>query len=92
MAEHQLPKLTVRVRFPSPAPPTKAQVRKLIRTWALLVPGHLLIFRAINVQLASGDERARRAVVVLVFALLDHDVGIDGARDGLVRAARLVLW
>src|SRR5215467_11897142 len=32
MAEHQLPKLTVRVRFPSPAPTTKAQAGSDFRT------------------------------------------------------------
>jgi hypothetical protein len=50
----------------------------------------LLIFRAINVQLASGDESARRAVVIVFFALFGQDVGIDSARDRLVRAARLM--
>ena len=36
MAEHQLPKLTVRVRFPSSAPRMKAQVRTVLPTWASL--------------------------------------------------------
>ena len=50
-----------------------------------------MIFRAISVPLTHGGERARLAVVVLVAALLGLDVGVDGARDGLVRAARFVL-
>ena len=36
MAEHQLPKLIVRVRFPSSAPRMKAQVRTVLPTWASL--------------------------------------------------------
>jgi hypothetical protein len=48
MAEHQLPKLTVRVRFPSSAPSMKAQVGSDFRTlglvsfWAETGHGHLL--------------------------------------------------
>jgi hypothetical protein len=46
--EGQMPKLTVRVRFPSPAPREKAQVRALYRTWAWIVPVAFPIFRAIK--------------------------------------------
>ena len=42
MVEHQLPKLNTRVRFPSSAPPPKAQVRGMIlRRWAFVVSGRV---------------------------------------------------
>src|SRR3954453_13250557 len=37
MAEHQLPKLTVRVRFPSPAP-TRSPRSPAQQTWGFVVP------------------------------------------------------
>src|SRR4029453_19000195 len=42
MVEHQLPKLNTRVRFPSSAPPPKAQLRGVIlRAWAVVAPGRV---------------------------------------------------
>src|SRR6266702_4058102 len=38
MAERQLPKLIVRVRFPSPAPISRPRSGYESRTWALIVP------------------------------------------------------
>ena len=60
------------------------------RAWASIVPGSLLISRAINGQLVHRDQCARRAVVI-VAALLGLDVPVDRARDRSVRAASLVL-
>jgi hypothetical protein len=54
----------------------------------LIVPGLLLIFRAINVQLAHRDQRASGTVVIPV--LLGHDVRVDRAGDRLIRTARLM--
>jgi hypothetical protein len=51
-----------------------------------------LIFRAINVPLACGDQDPSRAVVSLVvLAALGLDVGVDPARNGRIGAASLVL-
>jgi hypothetical protein len=58
MAEHQLPKLTVRVRFPSPAPKVKAQARTSVQVWALFVSGPLTV----AVQLARLLSGAHVAV------------------------------
>ena len=44
----QIPKLIVRVRFPSPARSTKAQAREGFPAWALIAPERLMIFRAIG--------------------------------------------
>ncbi len=53
----------------------------------------LLIFRAISVPLSCGDQDPGRPVIVIVvFALLALDVGVDGVRDELVGAAGLVLF
>src|SRR5215831_15930225 len=53
MAEHQLPKLTVRVRFPSPAPITKAQAGSDFRTLGLRPLIAVTRRRAISGPLAS---------------------------------------
>jgi hypothetical protein len=54
MAEHQLPKLTVRVRFPSPAP----RLGVLAKTY---VPA-----RAVGVRLVPSSQGASRALVRVV--------------------------
>jgi hypothetical protein len=52
-----------------------------------------LIFRAISVPLACGDQDPGRPVlVIVVFALLALEVGVDGVRDELVGATGLVFW
>jgi hypothetical protein len=49
-------------------------------------------FRAINVQLASGDERPGRSIVVVPLVVaLGVDVRVDRIRDPVVSAARLML-
>ena len=49
-------------------------------------------FRAINVQLASGDERPGRTVVIVALVLaLSLDVEVDRIRDPLVSTARCML-
>jgi hypothetical protein len=65
----RIPKLIVRVRFSSPAPSTKAQVRAVTLAWALIVSRWLWIFRAVS----RWGERARLAVA-LVVALVGLDV------------------
>ena len=45
MVEPQSSKLITRVRFSSPAPSAKAQVRGGISTWALAIPGLRMILR-----------------------------------------------
>jgi hypothetical protein len=44
-----IPKLTARVRFPSPAPITKAQAREYLPAWALIVSEPSMSPRAIRV-------------------------------------------
>jgi hypothetical protein len=88
MAEHQLPKLTVRVRFPSSARMKKVQVGDDFRTLGLRSFRRLIGCRAISVPLASGPGRI---ALVVELALLVFDVGVDGVGYRLVRAARLVL-
>src|SRR5580704_16572652 len=48
MVERQLPKLIVRVRFPSPAPSLKPQVKRLFRSPGLTGPRSSVTVRAIN--------------------------------------------
>jgi hypothetical protein len=48
MVERQLPKLIVRVRFPSPAPSLKPQVKRLFRSPGLTGPRSAVTVRAIN--------------------------------------------
>jgi hypothetical protein len=92
MAEHQLPKLTVRVRFPSPAPITKAQVAGSFRPWALCLPEASIARWAISGPLTCGDEDTSGPILVIaVVALLGLDVSVDRVRYSLVSAPRLVL-
>ena len=52
----------------------------------------LLIFRAINVQLACGhQDPGRSAVAVVLVVLFGLDVSIDSVGDPLVSSTRLVL-
>jgi hypothetical protein len=53
MAEHQLPKLTVRVRFPSSALMVKAQVGEVFRTLGLRSFKGLIGRRAISVPVSG---------------------------------------
>src|ERR1700739_855389 len=66
MAEHQLPKLTVRVRFSSPAPMVKAQVGSVFRTLGLRIVLGWITRRAISGPLAHAPvgaaDPARRAI------------------------------
>ena len=92
MVERQLPKLIVRVRFPSPAPSDESPGQDTSpepgpASFLGRFPGR----RAISVQLACRDEGPGGAVVIVALALLGLDVSVDRARDPLVRAARLVL-
>jgi hypothetical protein len=48
-------------------------------------------FRAINVQLASRDERPSRAVIVIVLVPLGLGVRVDRIRDPLVSAVPFML-
>src|SRR5690348_10941830 len=70
MAEHQLPKLTVRVRFSSPAPRTKAQVRDMIPTQAVILVDAVRSPWAIYGPLPRPGRYAGRAVVGVVVALV----------------------
>ena len=69
-----VPKLTVRVRFPSPALIMKAQVGEVFRTLGLRCLGRLTGRRAINVPLARS---LGRVALVVVLALLLFDVRVD---------------
>ena len=80
---HRVPKLIVRVRFSSPAPPVPAQVKAGVHACNLIASWLLLIFRAISASLAHRGERTCRTVVVL--APLGLDMRIDRARDRLGR-------
>src|SRR4051812_17909388 len=89
MAEHQLPKLTVRVRFPSPAPHTEALVRTNVPpglpwSWAVLKHGW-----AITGPLGHGDRPSHgRSTSVdprSVRATADTSVG-----DGIEPAQSLI--
>jgi hypothetical protein len=72
MAEHQLPKLTVGVRFPSPAPHTKSQGHAHAAD-----PGPLIFLTLIRSPWAIGGPLTHsgrdvgRAVVVIVALVLD---------------------
>ena len=59
MAEHQLPKLTVRVRFPSSAPTTNGQVGSRFRTLAVCRFAPRAGRRAISVPLGGHGHPAR---------------------------------
>jgi hypothetical protein len=63
----------------------------MIGTWTLIVPEPLSILFAISVPLAHRGERGRRAIIVIIAALLSLDVRVDRACDRLVRSAGLVL-
>jgi hypothetical protein len=84
MAEHQLPKLTVRVRFPSSAPTQRPRSDAGSGRWAFELSGLGLT----GVPLASGPGLVALAVIL---ALLVLDVLIYRVRYRLVRAARLML-
>lgn len=89
MAEHQLPKLTVRVRFPSPAPCTEALVRTDVPPG---LPSFLAMLKqgwAISGPLARGGGRSvalggplRLAFTRLALGCLDGLV--DRVGDALV--------
>jgi hypothetical protein len=86
----RLPKLIVRVRFSSPALIVKAQARGESRAWALIVPGRLLISRAISVQLTHRDQCARLAVVIIA-ALLGLDVPVGAYEEDGEKTRRSLL-
>jgi hypothetical protein len=70
MAEHQLPKLTVRVRFPSPAPPQRpsSEPFPLIRVFFVLAWLYAACDpRAIRVRLASAPRGGVRRFVAVLF-------------------------
>ncbi len=96
MAEHQLPKLTVRVRFSSPAlsqnhHTQQAKGRRLPSRSGALIDGREPPW-AINGPLAHRDKGSRRAVVVLVVALVDGvERGVQVVGDRLVGLAACVL-
>jgi hypothetical protein len=64
----RLPKLIVRVRFPSPAPTMKAQVKEFPNLSLDHVGGFAGRCRAINVQLADWRQHPGRAVIVVSIA------------------------
>src|SRR5579875_1221864 len=85
-------KLVMRVRFPSPAPVVKAQVRNTLPAWVLIFPGFARPVRAISMQLAHRHEHASQAVVIVsVTDPLRCDVRVDGTCDELIGAAGPVL-
>src|SRR5262249_8118069 len=63
MAEHQLPKLTVGVRFPSPAPGIEAQAGSAFRTWAFCSSGYWCCALPLACHEPAGT-RARCLVLV----------------------------
>jgi hypothetical protein len=79
----QIPKLIVRVRFPSPTPREKAQVRTTVPSLGLVGPG---CFRRLCnwVEIVCWGRRADLAVVALV--AIGLDVRIDRIRDPLIGA------
>jgi hypothetical protein len=80
MAEHQLPKLIARVRFPSPALRQNAPEPIMVRG-----------VRAISVPLANGHQHASRAAVILVIVAAGGlDVSVDRAGYALVGSLRLM--
>jgi hypothetical protein len=85
MAELQLPKLTVRVRFPSPAPTEKSpmgQGKSASRCVRLTLSGPVdLPVRAVHVLLRAS----------LASLAISPHLGVDRARDGLVGLGRRVL-
>ena len=91
MAERQLPKLIVRVRFSSPAPQSRPgqgrfpSLALITLTLSVDLPGH---YRAIS---PPGRARPPAPSSSSSLRLLGLDVGVDRAGDRLVRAARLVL-
>src|SRR5450432_4616387 len=58
MAEHQLPKLTVRVRFPSPAPSRSARN-------SILTPMPFAVSATLSVGRCDGAEPLRLPIVLL---------------------------
>ena len=84
MVERQLPKLIVRVRFPSPAPQVEPQVKQFFRSVGLAGRGPSVTVRAISGPLASGDQHAGRAVLVVVaLGLFGLYVDVDRVGDRL---------
>jgi hypothetical protein len=85
MAELQLPKLTVRVRFPSPAPTEKSpmgQGKSASRCVRLTLPDPVdLPVRAVHVLLRAS----------LASLAISPHLGVDCAGDGLVGLGRRVL-
>ena len=71
----------------------KAQVRTTVPKPGPFCFTVVTALRAINVQLASGDERRGRTIVVIVglVVALGLDVEVDRIRDPLISAARLML-
>jgi hypothetical protein len=90
MAEHQLPKLTVRVRFPSPAPKMKTQVRSTFRTGrpvvivALALPGLDVGVDRVGYRLVRAARLVlvdhRRPLTVVTHA--SHQISQGGAAVG----------
>jgi len=72
----------------------KAQVRTAVPESGPFCSTVVAAFRAISVQLASGDERPCRAVIgiVALVVALGLDVRVDRIRDPLVSVACFMLW
>jgi hypothetical protein len=88
---HRLPKLIVRVRFPSPLR-EKPQLTPLSIDGAFRSTATHDPIRAISVQLACWRGHARSAIVpILVVGLLSLDVCIHRLGDGLVSTPGRVL-
>jgi hypothetical protein len=83
----ELPKLTVRVRFPSPAPNPKAQAGDSLPNLGLARSDGDSGRRAISVQLARGHQEPGHAVLAIVTALLGLNVRVDRISYRLVRTA-----
>jgi hypothetical protein len=69
MVEHQLPKLTVRVRFPSPAPYTKTVARQadwlVSPRWSQPLAALETGLRAINVPLAHVADNPGTVLILI---------------------------
>ena len=89
MAEHQLPKLTVRVRFPSSALMTKSQVTDAFRNLALVVLRPRLGRRATSV-LIGGGPLVEQGVLTAAPVEAGHDPGPPLGRVAQVVDAVLV--
>ena len=73
MAEHQLPKLTVRVRFPSPAP-SSSQFRRLVGD-GMKVGGDVLLDEGFTAASCVSLFSAHVGVSVLLRQAAQADVG-----------------